>query len=42
MFRCANRGAELLQHPRAGDDELIGIDIQPFQGALVLSMLLSY
>ena len=27
VFRCADRGAELLQHPRGGGDEMLGIDI---------------
>ena len=31
VFRRANRGAELVQHPRGGGDELLGIDVQPFQ-----------
>jgi len=31
VFRCADRGAELLEHPRCGGDELLGIDVQPFQ-----------
>jgi len=31
VFRRPNRGPELLQHPRAGGDELLGIDIPPLQ-----------
>jgi len=31
VFRCADRGAELLQHAGGGGDELLGIDVQSFQ-----------